>query len=71
VPLHCYGQAGVLEVQHVPIHLMCSFPLQALPFVHWALLYILGITFVLTLVLLEPGGRYGVSQLLAAQSART
>lgn len=30
---------------------------QALPFVHWVLLYILGITFVLTLVLLEPGGR--------------
>lgn len=32
--------------------------LRALPFVHWALLYILGITFVLTLVLLEPGGSF-------------
>ena len=61
--------AGVHEMQRSPIHLMPSFPLQALPFVHWALLYILGITFVLTLVLLEPGGRYDVSQALTAQSA--
>ena len=57
VPLQCYGHAGD-EVQHSLIHLVSSSPLQALPFVHWALLYILGITFVLTLVLLEPGGRY-------------
>lgn len=29
--------------------------LRALPFVHWALLYIIAITFCLTLVILEPG----------------
>lgn len=41
-------------------------PLQALPFVHWALLYILGITFVLTLVLLEPGGRCEIGGVMYA-----
>mmetsp|Transcript_10894 Transcript_10894/g.32646 ORF Transcript_10894/g.32646 Transcript_10894/m.32646 type:complete len:500 (+) Transcript_10894:173-1672(+) len=32
--------------------------LQALPFVHWALLYIIAVTFVLTLLLLEAGGNF-------------
>jgi hypothetical protein len=32
--------------------------LQALPFVHWALLYIIANTFVLTLLLLEAGGNF-------------
>jgi hypothetical protein len=32
--------------------------LQALPFVHWALLYIIAFTFVLTLLLLEAGGNF-------------
>lgn len=32
--------------------------LQALPFVHWALLYIIAVTFVMTLLLLEAGGNF-------------
>jgi len=32
--------------------------LRALPFVHWALLYIIAITFCITLIILEPGGSF-------------
>lgn len=46
--------------------------LQALPFVHWALLYIIAVTFVLTLLLLEAGGNFsdeGRHVLFSATSA--